>query len=134
MVADKNNILLILLISLLCSCKSLKSSSGNTVILFNSVYDDDLCNLKINDKVYYINEPIFTDRSLGIDVKKEILVSSDTLKLNLSFSGIVDKELNAKRTIKLDTVLYSINGKNILIRARGKNIVIEQQSTPFVLD
>jgi hypothetical protein len=119
---------------LIISCGSTKLSNNESVLLFSSVYDNDSCDLKINNKIYFAKEIINTDRSLGIDLKKRILVTDDTLKISISFTGIVVKKLSTKRTVNLDTLLYSKNGSFILIRARGKNIVIEQQSTPFVLD
>jgi hypothetical protein len=125
---------IVIVCGLIISCGSTKLSNNESVLLFSSVYDNDNCDLKINNKIYFTKEIINTDRSLGIDLKKRVLVTDDTLKISISFTGVVVKELNAKRTVSLDTLLYSKKGNFILIRAGGKNIVIEQQSTPFVLD
>lgn len=134
---NKNKLVFILLIfttSILLSCSVLKKVEDKFKIGLSSVYDNDKCTLIINGKTYLNNKPIITERSLGIDLKNGVSIKSEKLNMNITFDAIIDKGLDIKRSIKLDTILYLKNGYNVLISARSENVEITQQSKPFVLD
>lgn len=135
---DRNKLKYILLFlissSFLLSCGALKKTEKTFKIGIASVYDNDTCNLIINNKVYLKDKPIITERSLGLDLKNGVSINSEILNIKMSFHAVLDKEMDLKRTVKLDTIININKGANVLITAHYESIKIEQQASPFIID
>ena len=103
-------------------------------IKFKSLYDDDRCTLTINGVKYYDREPIVTERSLGIDLHKRIVIKEDVIQMNIQFDALINPGLDIQRKIELDTTLYLKDGYNIIIFASSDRVRIQQESDIYILE
>lgn len=127
---DKNLFYFLFFIFLsITSCSTLKNKPFN--IFFNSGYEMDYCTLIINGTTYLDSVLISTDRSIGVDLTKRLIVKEKEIDLNISFYSITDKNLNFTRKVSLDTVLYLKNGYNIIISAKSNEVRIKQENSLF---
>lgn len=135
---DRNKLKYILLILIsagfLLSCGALKKTEKTFRIGIASVYDNDTCNLIINNKVYLKDKPIITNRSLGLDLRNGVSIDAETINIKIAFHAVLDKEMDLERSVKLDTIININKGTNVLITAYYENIKIEQQRPPFIID
>lgn len=124
---------------LLISCMSTTKISTNSYLFVSSVLDKDICNLSINGEEYLKEKEIITERSLGIDLKNQIVFKLDKKDVHLSvnFKGKIVPDLdldNNYREISLDTVLDVSKGRYFMINAKIKTIEVIQSKKEFVLD
>jgi hypothetical protein len=135
---SRNSIILILF-TILISCsanKSVKNDKGLMNVSFSSIYDDENLTLNINGSSYYVNQPIKTDRSLGIDMNNYLSINANKIHLKGVFIAktIPDFDDNKMRELKIDTILNRSNGNNILIKARKDTYIIKQQNKLFKVE
>lgn len=135
---SRSRIVFILLLSIVFISKSCKSIMGTTSkpfgIKFSSLYEDDRCTLTINGVKYYDREPIVTDKSLGIDLRKRIVIKEDVIHMNIQFDALIDSILDIQRKIELDTTLYLKDGYNVIIYASSDRVLIQQESDIYILE
>lgn len=135
---SRSRIVFILLLSIVFISKSCKSIMGTTGkpfgIKFSSLYEDDRCTLTINGVKYYDREPIVTDKSLGIDLRKRIVIKEDVIHMNIQFDALIDSILDIQRKIELDTTLYLKDGYNVIIYASSDRVLIQQESDIYILE
>lgn len=136
--AGKSRIVFILLLNIIflgTSCKSIMGTTSEPFnIKFKSLYDDDRCTLTINGVKYYDREPIVTERSLGIDLHKRIVIKEDVIQMNIQFEALIEPAWDFRRTIELDTTLYLKDGYNIIIFASSDRVRIQQESDIYILE
>ncbi|MCG2432220.1 hypothetical protein [Aequorivita xiaoshiensis] len=135
---SRSRIVFILLLSIVFISKSCKAIMGSTSepfdIKFKSLYEDDRCTLTINGVKYYDREPIVTERSLGIDLSKRIVIKEDVIHMNIQFDALIDSILDIQRKIELDTTLYLKDGYNVIIYASSDRVLIQQESDIYILE
>lgn len=135
---SRSRIIFILLLSIVFLGKSCKSIIGTTSkpfgIKFSSLYEDDRCTLTINGVKYYDKEPIVTDKSLGIDLSKRIVIKEDVIHMNIQFDALIEPAWDIQRKIELDTTLYLKDGYNIIIFASSDRVRIQQESDIYILE
>ena len=110
-----------------------KNSQKKMSISFGSVYENEKLTLLINDSIYYSNRPIKTN-SLGTDPTNYIEIDTDSINLKGTFRALIDTELNIKRTLEIDTVLYRSKGWNIIIGANYDKYYVSQQNKLFIVE
>ncbi|NBW35512.1 MAG: hypothetical protein EBR30_10935 [Cytophagia bacterium] len=128
----KNSVVFLVAATLSLSCVHFQNSKKRKdgFLFFRSVLDDDVCNLRINDSLYFFNQKITTDRSLGFDNRNRIKLKGfqNPIKICVSFQGdIMAGERNFNpiiRRIQLDTVFDLRQGMNLVIEAGVEKIEI----------
>jgi len=125
------------LLFLFTSCSTINFKKNNSdeklSISFGSVYEDEKLTLSINDSVYCLNTPVRTN-SLGTDPKKNIQIEADSIKLKGTFNAVIDAELDFKRSLEIDTILFKRNGRLIIIGANYDKYYVSQQDKPFIVE
>jgi len=133
-----SNIPFMLLVFLLLSnCKSynLMNKNEGFNLTFSSIYEKDTCNLKVNDSVVFSNKLIITNNELGISNTFLNLPNLKKIDFSISFISTLKTRFgNESRNVNLDTIIYSKNGKHLLIEARFDKIIIFQQKKEFTYD
>ena len=125
----------LLLLFISCSTFNFKkhNSDEKMSISFGSIYEDEKLTLSINDSVFYLNTPIKTN-SLGTDPKKNIQIETDSINLKGTFNAVMDAELDFKRSLEIDTILFKRNGRLIIIGANYNKYHVSQQDKPFIVE
>ncbi|MCX2682144.1 hypothetical protein OOZ15_19515 [Galbibacter sp. EGI 63066] len=135
---NRNSIFLVLSI-ILISCSASRLSKNDKELMninFSSIYNDENLTLSINGSSYYVNQPIKTDRSLGIDMKSYLSIKDNKIYLKGVFTAKTAPDLdeNYTRELKIDTILNRSNGSNILIKARKDTYTVKQQNRVFKVE
>lgn len=127
---------------LVASCATVQKPQGveSGSIQIRSVLDEEVCNLIINDSVYFLNRKIVTDRSLGIDPKNWINLRSvkSQIRIKVTFEGDImhanDRAEPAIRKIELDTLFDLAHGRYLIIEAEFDKITLGYSKKPIRLN
>ncbi|MCB0497129.1 MAG: hypothetical protein KDC79_13400 [Cyclobacteriaceae bacterium] len=136
----KNSFLLIAFTTLFMGCAGIKKLNNDyeSIILFSSKFENENCNLKLNDSLIFQDQKIKTERSWGIDPNKPITLQkiNSQLKVEVNCTAKFEiMEINvATRNVALDTLLDLERGKYILIEIGGSSIGIGQSKKKIVID
>lgn len=129
----KNNLFFLIIIF---SCGTTNKPKNNFFgLVLSSVYDNESVTLKLNDSIILNNEKIYTDRSLGIDMKNQISFKSDVILISIETKGVlkvIDKHF--ERVLKKDTTFCIGEGKFIWIDIRDNNINFKQSKKKFIIE